>query len=143
MAEASARKWLVGKPRDLPYPAKLALDNRGLEGAILEQLEISEGTSQEMTRTGKAGIDEIIRHHGCARIEADLEALGGGAVEMLSLLLDRNELVLAPRPRSWAVEDFWQPGNTLARPISDYVSEDGTFVLGRFTGGPSGEKSRL
>lgn len=75
-------------------------------------------------------------------LRADLESLGSSAVEMLSLLLDRNELGLMPRPRCWEVEDYWQPGETLSRPISDYVSEDGTFVLGRFTGHKVSEKAR-
>jgi LacI family transcriptional regulator len=79
---------------------------------------------------------------GISGLRADLPALGSSAVEMLSLLLDRSELGLAPRPRCWEVEDYWQPGATLSRPISDYVSEDGTFVLGRFTGQTTSDKAR-
>lgn len=71
---------------------------------------------------------------------ADLDSLGSSAVEMLSLLLDRNELGLASRPRCWQVEDFWQPGETLGRSIADYVTEDDTFVLGRFARGTPSEK---
>ncbi|TSJ78564.1 LacI family DNA-binding transcriptional regulator [Rariglobus hedericola] len=70
-------------------------------------------------------------------LRADLPGLGSGAVEMLSLLLDHNELGLSPRPRCWEVEDYWQPGDTLSRPIADYISADGTVVLGRFAGSPS------
>jgi LacI family transcriptional regulator len=75
-------------------------------------------------------------------LRADLPGLGSSAVEMLSLLLDRNELGLAPRPRCWEVEDYWQSGETLSRSISNYISEDGTFVLGRFTGHTTSEKTR-
>lgn len=65
-------------------------------------------------------------------LRADLAGLGSGAVEVLSLLLERNELGLSPRPRAWQVADLWQAGETLSRPITDYILEDGTFILGRF-----------
>lgn len=51
-------------------------------------------------------------------MRSDPRALGESCVEMLSLLLDRNELGLHSQPRNWLVKDNWQEGNTLLHPIA-------------------------
>jgi LacI family transcriptional regulator len=58
----------------------------------------------------------------------DYPGLGRSAVEMLSLLLEGGEIGLPARPRSWLVDEFWQAGSTLSRPIARFVSEDGGLL---------------
>lgn len=48
-------------------------------------------------------------------LRANLQGLGEGAVEMLSLLLDKNEIGLPDKPRTWSVRDDWQEGESLDR----------------------------
>ena len=55
----------------------------------------------------------------------DYASLGRSAVEMVSLLLENGELGLVANPRSWLVDEFWQAGSTLARPINHYLSAEG------------------
>lgn len=53
-------------------------------------------------------------------MRSDPEALGESCVEMLSLLLERNEVGLHSQPRSWLVKDHWQAGRTLLHPIASW-----------------------
>jgi len=60
----------------------------------------------------------------------DYPGLGRSAVEMLSLLLESGELGLSERPRSWLVDEYWQAGSSLARPIDGFLSKDGGLLPG-------------
>jgi LacI family transcriptional regulator len=51
-------------------------------------------------------------------LRSDIDSLGASCVEMLSLLLERDELGLPPQYRNWLVKDFWQAGKTLSKPIA-------------------------
>ncbi|XHR26797.1 MAG: LacI family DNA-binding transcriptional regulator [Chthoniobacteraceae bacterium] len=51
-------------------------------------------------------------------LRSDIDSLGASCVEMLSLLLERDELGLTPHFRNWLVKDFWQSGETLRHPIA-------------------------
>lgn len=48
---------------------------------------------------------------------ANRPKLGESAVEMLSLLLEQDELGIPREARCWLVPDAWQAGDTLSRPI--------------------------
>ncbi len=52
-------------------------------------------------------------------LRADMHALGESAVEMVSLLLERDQIGKPKSPRTWLVEDTWQKGNSLKFPITD------------------------
>jgi len=58
-------------------------------------------------------------------LRRDYGGMGRSAVEMLSLLLQNDELGLSGNPRCWQVDEFWQSGKTLSRPIDDYITTDG------------------
>lgn len=58
----------------------------------------------------------------------DYAGLGRSAVEMLSLLLESGEIGTPLRPRSWLVDEFWQAGTTLSRPITRFISEQGGLL---------------
>ncbi len=58
----------------------------------------------------------------------DYAGLGRSAVEMLSLLLESGEIGLPSRPRSWLVDESWQVGTTLSRPITQFISEHGGLL---------------
>lgn len=61
---------------------------------------------------------------GLTGLRANLQGLGEGAVEMLSILLEKNEIGLSPKPRTWTVLDDWQEGNSLDRPLLDQGDSD-------------------
>ena len=63
-------------------------------------------------------------------LRRDYAGMGRSSVEMVSLLLQNDELGLSGNPRCWQVDEFWQPGSTLSRPIADYVSPDGLLYPG-------------
>jgi len=65
----------------------------------------------------------------------DPEAIGQAAVEMLSLLLLNGKLGLPGNPRCLQIDEFWQAGNTLSRPIAKYLSPEGLL---RIASAPSG-----
>lgn len=69
-------------------------------------------------------------HTQLSGLRANLQAMAESSVEMISVLLDRNELGLAAHPRTWQVDDLWQAGNTLDRSIAKYLSEEG-YILSR------------
>lgn len=46
--------------------------------------------------------------------------LAENSVEMLSILLERDQIGLAEAPYNWMVRGIWQNGNTLARPIDKF-----------------------
>lgn len=58
----------------------------------------------------------------------DYAGLGRSAVEMLSLLLESGEIGPRSRPRSWLVDESWQVGSTLARPITKFISNQGGLM---------------
>jgi len=62
-------------------------------------------------------------------LRRDYVGMGQSAVEMVSLLLGNNSLGLVGNPRSWQVDEIWQPGATLRYPINDFISPDG-FLIG-------------
>lgn len=49
--------------------------------------------------------------------------MGSSAVEMVCLLLQNNELGLPLHPRSWQVDESWEVGTTLSRPIKNYLPD--------------------
>ena len=51
--------------------------------------------------------------------------IGRAVVEMISLLLVREEYGLPGNPRSLLVSEFWQEGRTLSRSIGRYVTTEG------------------
>lgn len=58
-------------------------------------------------------------------LKRDYARMGRSSVEMVSLLMEGNELGLSPNPRSWEVVGSWVPGKTLLRPIDKYISPGG------------------
>ncbi len=52
----------------------------------------------------------------------DYDGIGRSAVEMVSLLLESNDLGLKDNPRCWLVDEYWQKGTTLARQIKPFLS---------------------
>ena len=61
-------------------------------------------------------------------LRRDYAGIGRSAVEMVSLLLDNETLGLAINPRCWQVDEFWELGTTLSRPIDRFISSEG-FLL--------------
>ncbi|HVJ46359.1 MAG TPA: substrate-binding domain-containing protein, partial [Luteolibacter sp.] len=61
-------------------------------------------------------------------LRRDYEGIGRSAVEMVSLLLESNDLGIKDNPRCWLVDEFWQKGETLSRPIDSFLSPQG-FLL--------------
>ncbi len=61
-------------------------------------------------------------------LRRDYHGMGGQAVEMVSLMLESDQLGLRENPRCWQVEEFWQTGKTLSRSIAPYISNKG-FLL--------------
>lgn len=58
-------------------------------------------------------------------LRRDYGGMGRSAVEMLSLLLQNEELGLSGNPRCWQVDEFWQAGSSLNRSISGFITKDG------------------
>lgn len=61
-------------------------------------------------------------------LRRDYAGMGRSAVEMVSLLLQKGELGLQGNPRCLQVDEMWQAGNTLTRPIDAFISREG-FLL--------------
>lgn len=61
-------------------------------------------------------------------LRRDYQGMGRHAVEMVSLLLESGDLGLKENPRCWQIDEFWQAGTTLSRPLDPYISRDG-FLL--------------
>lgn len=61
-------------------------------------------------------------------LRRDYQGIGRGAVEMVSLLLESNDLGMKHNPRCWFVNEFWQLGGTLDRSLDTFLSPDG-FLL--------------
>lgn len=51
-------------------------------------------------------------------MRANLTKLGESSIDMLSLLLENEEVGPSPQPRCWLVPDNWEPGQSLARPVT-------------------------
>lgn len=64
-------------------------------------------------------------------LRRDYQGIGGSAVEMVSLLLESGDLGIKDNPRCWQVDEFWQKGNTLSRPLDDFLSPEG-FLLQKY-----------
>ena len=62
-------------------------------------------------------------------LRRDHAGIGRRAVEMVSNLLMNDEWGLAGNPSCWQVDDFWIPGETLARPIGEHISPEGFLML--------------
>ena len=58
----------------------------------------------------------------------DYRGIGSSAVEMISLLLESGQLGMPDHPRCWQVDEFWQPGETLSRPIDGFLSPGGALL---------------
>src|SRR5690606_14026659 len=58
-------------------------------------------------------------------LRRDYAGMGRAAVQMLAILLQSEEIGNSEKPRSLQIESFWQPGETLSRPIAPYISEEG------------------
>jgi DNA-binding LacI/PurR family transcriptional regulator len=69
-------------------------------------------------------------------LRRDYEAMGRSGVEMVSLLLRKSQRGIPPDPRCWLVEERWQPGKTLSRPIDRFISRDGTLLPGTLRRNP-------
>jgi DNA-binding LacI/PurR family transcriptional regulator len=61
-----------------------------------------------------------------AGLTSDTPRLGENAVELLSLLLERDQLGLAPTPHAWQVRALWKPGHSLDREI-DHTGPEWTL----------------
>lgn len=68
------------------------------------------------------------RYSGSRR---DYARMGHSAVDMLSLLLDRNLTGIPESPRCWLVDEIWQVGATLRHSIAPYLASDGRLLAGR------------
>lgn len=51
-------------------------------------------------------------------MRAHLTKLGESSIDMLSLLLDGDELGPSPEPHCWLVSDHWQAGQSLSLPVT-------------------------
>lgn len=58
-------------------------------------------------------------------LSTNLALYGERAVEMLSILLERNELGFAAEPYYWLVRDLWKNGETLRLPLAFPSGSDG------------------
>ena len=58
-------------------------------------------------------------------LRRDYAGIGRSAVEMVSLLLEKESFGLVPNPRCLQVDEFWEPGKTLSRPIDRFLSPEG------------------
>jgi len=56
-------------------------------------------------------------------LRRDYREMGRQAVEMVSLLLEIGDFGLKTNARCWQVDEYWQAGNTLSRPISPPYSQ--------------------
>lgn len=65
------------------------------------------------------------RPNSLSGLRRDYAGMGRSAVEMLSLLLESGEMGLVGNPRCWQVDEFWQAGETLKRPVSQFITEEG------------------
>jgi len=54
-------------------------------------------------------------------VRRDYGGMGRSAVEMVSLLLQDNEMGLPRNPRCWQVSEFWQAGSTLSHSIEEHI----------------------
>jgi LacI family transcriptional regulator len=54
---------------------------------------------------------------GLSGFHSDVSALGTAAVDMVSVLLENNELGLPAQPRNLLVNDIWQKGSSLRLPL--------------------------
>jgi len=61
-------------------------------------------------------------------LRRDYAGMGRAAVDMVSLLLENNTLGLVINPRCWQVDEFWQPGKTLSRPIDRFITTEGSLL---------------
>lgn len=61
-------------------------------------------------------------------LRRDYAGIGRSAVEMAALLLDGGVLGLVGNTRCWQINEFWQPGETLSRPIHEYISDSGYLI---------------
>jgi len=76
----------------------------------------------------------------CANVEKpefsglrrDSAAMGRSTIEMLSLLLENDQVGLTDNPRCWQVDEFWQAGTTLSHPIDKYISKTGALLSSRY-----------
>ena len=62
-------------------------------------------------------------------LRRDALAIARSAVDMLSVLLQNNELGLPSHPRCLQVDELWQAGNTLSRPIGEFITEEGSLRI--------------
>lgn len=67
----------------------------------------------------------VLQNQHLSGLRRDYTGVGRAAVEMVSLLMEGGELGLSGNPRSWQVDEFWQAGETLNRPISDHITGEG------------------
>lgn len=67
----------------------------------------------------------VLDHKHLTGLRRDYVRMGRSAVEMASLLLESGEFGISRTPRCWLVEEYWQAGRTLSRPISHFISPEG------------------
>lgn len=61
-------------------------------------------------------------------LRRDYHGIGASAVEMISLLLESGQLGMPDHPRCWQVDEFWQAGATLSKPIDGFLSPAGGLL---------------
>jgi LacI family transcriptional regulator len=69
-----------------------------------------------------------VEHPQFSGLRRNYDAIGRSAVEMLSLLLENESLGLSDTPRCWQVDESFQAGSTLSRPIEKYISKAGSLL---------------
>jgi len=65
-------------------------------------------------------------------LRRDSAGMGRSAIEMMSLLLENEQMGLTENPRCWQVDEFWQAGTTLGHPIDKYISSSGSLLSSRY-----------
>jgi len=68
------------------------------------------------------------QHSRLSGLRRNYRGIGSSAVEMISLLLESGEIGLPEHPRCWQVDEFWQAGTTLSRPICDLITRPGEML---------------
>lgn len=117
-SEATLKKWLERYRPDVLYihhnPDILEwLKNLGLR--VPEDISLFCQNAQEEKQSG---------------LRRDYQRMGRSAVEMAWLLLGNNAIGLSGEPYCWLVDELWQAGKTLSRPVDAYLTEEGLLAAG-------------
>jgi LacI family transcriptional regulator len=116
--EATFRRWMERYQPDVLYihpnpnfgPSKESGNGHWIDNMKLRVPEDISLFSANVQRSDYSGL------------RRDYVSMGQSAVELVSLLLGNNLLGLAGNPRSWLVDEIWQSGRSLLRPINKFIS---------------------